>query len=269
MAEQGLFAQQRRTLILEHVRRNGAVRVADLVERLGVSDMTIRRDLEALAREGSIEKVHGGAVAAPTTSEEPGFEAKTERESSAKAAIAEAAAAMVRPGDVVGLSAGTTTYAVAQRLLAVPRLTVVTNSLPIAGLLSNTSREGGFDAPGLLLVGGAPTRSAALVGPIADEAIKSLHVDLLFLGAHGVSAGAGLTTPNLAEGHTNRALLASSRRAVVVADHSKWGVVGFSGFAALEEVDGFVTDDLLPDEARTVIKERAGRLVIAGGPKNG
>jgi DeoR/GlpR family transcriptional regulator of sugar metabolism len=266
VADQVLLAPQRRALILETVRRVGAVRVAELVEQLGVSDMTIRRDLDALARQGAVQKVHGGAVAAGVTSaDEPGFDAKSGLEEAAKAALADAAAHLVEPGSVVALSAGTTTYAVAARLLEVPQLTVVTNSLPIADLLWAASRERGSAVPLLLLTGGAPTRSAALVGALADQTIQSLHVDLLILGAHGVSEQAGLTTPNLAEAQTNRALIASARRTVVVADHTKWGVIGLSSFADLGEIDCFVTDDALPAAARDVLAQAVGELVVVPG----
>lgn len=261
----GLLAPQRRALILEAVRRDGAVRVTDLVERLGVSDMTIRRDLDSLARGGSVEKVHGGAVAISGTSgEEPRFEAKSDLESAAKAAIADAAAALVEAGSVVAISAGTTAHAVAARLLDVPKLTVVTNSLPVADLIRTAARDRGGEAPTLLLTGGSLTPSAALVGPLADLVIGSLHVDVLILGTHGVSERSGLTSPNLAEAQTNRALVASARRVAVVADHTKWGVVGLSGFAALSEMDWFVTDDGLAAEARTVVAEAVGELIVAG-----
>ncbi|MEU1509628.1 DeoR/GlpR family DNA-binding transcription regulator [Kitasatospora sp. NPDC005748] len=266
-----MLAQQRRALILEYVRRDGAVRVADLVEELGVSDMTIRRDLDALARSGGVEKVHGGAVAVtgPTaTTDEPGFEAKSTRESAAKAALADAAAALVEPGTVVALSAGTTSFAVASRLLTVPRLTVVTNSLPVAELLRTARRELGDAAPTLLVTGGSPTRSAALVGPLADQAIRSLHMDLLILGTHGVSEQAGLTTPNLAEAETNRALVAAARRVAVVADHTKWGVVALSSFATLADVDCFVTDDGISGQARAVLADTVGELVVAPVPED-
>ncbi|MGW4378438.1 DeoR/GlpR family DNA-binding transcription regulator [Kitasatospora sp. NPDC004531] len=262
MTDGALLAAQRRALILDLVRRDGAVKVADLVERLGVSDMTVRRDLDALARTGAVRKVHGGAVARPAAADEPAFEAKSGLETDTKAALAEAAAAQVRPGSVVALSAGTTTYAVAARLLDVPGLTVVTNSLPVAELLRTHTAERGEDAPALLLTGGAPTRSAALVGPLADQAIRSLHVDLLVIGAHGVSEHAGLTTPNLAEAQTNRALIASAHRTVAVADHTKWGVVGLSSFAALTDLDCFITDRALPDDARTALAESCGELLI-------
>ncbi|MET3985761.1 DeoR/GlpR family transcriptional regulator of sugar metabolism [Streptomyces sp. PvR034] len=266
VAEQAAqLAHQRRALILEAVRRDGTVRVAELVERLGVSDMTVRRDLEALARDGAVEKVHGGAVATTGASgHEPGFDAKSDLEGAAKAAIADAAAALVEPGSVVAVSGGTTAHAVAARLLGVPRLTVVTNSLPVADLVRSAGRGGGAPAPTLLLTGGSPTPSAALVGPLADLVIASLHVDLLVLGAHGVTEEAGLTTPNLMEAQTNRALVASARRVAVVADHSKWGVVGLSGFAALDRADWFVTDAGMPAPARAVLGEHVGELLVAG-----
>ncbi|MGW7428249.1 DeoR/GlpR family DNA-binding transcription regulator [Streptomyces sp. NPDC054861] len=259
-----MLAPQRRALILDLVRREGAVRVAHLVDQLGVSDMTVRRDLDALARAGSLEKVHGGAVAtSATTSEEPGFEAKAKLESTAKTAVATAAAELVKPGSVVAISGGTTSYAVASRLRDTPGLTVVTNSLPVAELLRGYAQEPGASAPAVLLTGGAPTRSASLVGPLADQAIRSLQVDLLIIGAHGVSERAGVTSPNLAEAQTNRALIASATRVAVVADHSKWGVVGLSRFATLSEIDYFVSDDALDEDARTVLGHEVGRLILA------
>ncbi|MFF4582465.1 DeoR/GlpR family DNA-binding transcription regulator [Streptomyces sp. NPDC001389] len=268
MTDSGLLAHQRQERIAESVRRSGAVRVAELVGRLGVSDMTVRRDLDALERSGVVKKVHGGAVLASGTSmDEPGFEVKSGLESAAKAAVADAAAALVEPGSVVAISAGTTAYAVATRLLRVPRLTVVTNSLPVADLLRGVEEQYGTQVPSLLLTGGAPTRSAALVGPVADLTIQSLHVDLLVLGAHGVSEKAGLTTPNLAESQTNRALIGSARRLVVVADHTKWGVTGLSGFASLSDVDVFVTDDGLGGQARSVLSEAVGELLVAKVPE--
>ena len=116
-----------------------------------------------------------------------------------------------------------------------------------------------------MLTGGVRTPSDALVGPIADTAIRSLHVDLLFLGCHGVDPVAGLTTPNLAEGETNRAFVHAARRVTVVADHTKWGIVGLSSFADLEEVDTLVTDGQLHNEARALLAERVGELILADG----
>ncbi|UED88187.1 DeoR/GlpR family DNA-binding transcription regulator [Streptomyces profundus] len=269
---QNLLAGQRRALILDEVRRRGGIRVSELTRMLQVSDMTVRRDLDVLARQGALEKVHGGAVpVAERRTHEPGFEAKSALELSAKSAIARAAAGLATPGSAVALSGGTTTFAVAHQLLEVPELTVVTNSVRVADVFHHAGQAaepGGpeaTDASRVVLTGGVRTPSDALVGPVADAAIASLHFDVLFLGVHGISVEAGLSTPNLAEAETNRHFIRSARRVVVVADHTKWGTTGLSSFASLDEVDTLVTDAGLPDADREEIAEHLAELVIAGG----
>ncbi|WP_406859258.1 DeoR/GlpR family DNA-binding transcription regulator [Streptomyces sp. HUAS MG47] len=267
---QNLLAEQRRALILDEVRRRGGVRVNELTRRLNVSDMTVRRDLDALARQGLVEKVHGGAVpVAEPAGHEPGFEAKSTLEPGAKEDIARAAAAMASPGSAIALSGGTTTYALAQQLLDVPDLTVVTNSVRVADVFHAAQPPGpsGAARPGaatVVLTGGVRTPSDALVGPVADRAIASLHFDVLFLGVHGISVEAGLSTPNLAEAETNRRLMRSARRVVVVADHTKWGTLGLSSFANLDEVDTLVTDRGASARIRAEMSEHLPGLVVAG-----
>ena len=262
---QNLLAEQRRSLILDEVRRRGGVRVNELTRKLGVSDMTVRRDLDALARQGVLEKVHGGAVpVVEASTHEPGFEAKSGLELTAKEDIARAAAKLVAPGAAIALSGGTTTFALAHQLLDVPDLTVVTNSVRVADVFHAAQRTSGprQGAATVVLTGGVRTPSDSLVGPVADQAIAALHFDLLFLGVHGISVEAGLSTPNLAEAETNRRLVQSARRVVVVADHTKWGKVGLSSFASLERIDTLVTDAGLPSEARGVV---VGASAAAGG----
>jgi DeoR/GlpR family transcriptional regulator of sugar metabolism len=254
-----MLAQQRQAAILDEVRRTGGVRVSDLVRKLGVSDMTIRRDLEALADRGLVEKVHGGATAVPETStDEPGFEAKSHRQQREKDAIAEHCAGMVRPGTAIGLSAGTTTWSLARHLCDVPGITVVTNSIPVA----DTLYRGGRSDQTVILTGGLRTPSDALVGPFAVSAIRSLHLDLVFMGVHGMDARSGFTTPNIMEADTDRALVSAGRSLVVLADHSKWEMVGISSIAALGDADVLVTDDGLAEDARTVLEAAVGELVI-------
>lgn len=264
-----MLARHRQSLILEDIRRAGSVRVSELTQRLGVSDMTIRRDLEALARTGLVEKVHGGAVlpGAPS-SHEPGFEAKSSLEQPAKGAIARAAAELVTPGSAIGLSAGTTTYALAELLVGIPELTLVTNSVRVVNLFDDGHRTGpGARGTTVVLTGGVRTPSDALVGPIADLSIRSLHLDMLFLGCHGIDLVAGLTTPNLAEAETNRAFVQAARKVVVVADHTKWGIVGLSSFAELDAVDMLITDSGLQPEARALVADRVGQLIIPDAPE--
>jgi DeoR/GlpR family transcriptional regulator of sugar metabolism len=161
------------------------------------------------------------------------------------------------------LTAGTTTWRLAHHLLDVPELTVVTNSIQVADVLHRGSR------PDLtvVLTGGVRTPSDALVGPIAVSAVRALHVDLLFLGVHGFSEEAGLTTPNLLEAETNQALIAAAERLVVVADHTKWAVRGLSKIASLEAADVLISDEGLEPSARAVLHERVDELIIARRPR--
>jgi DeoR/GlpR family transcriptional regulator of sugar metabolism len=255
-----MLAVQRHKLIVDELRRHGAVRVSELTDLLDVSEMTVRRDLDALAADGLLEKVHGGAtLPGQLSADEPGFEAKSHRQRAEKEAIAREAAKLVEPGQSIGLTAGTTTWRLAHHLARVPELTVVTNSIQVANVFHREPR------PDLtvVLTGGVRTPSDALVGPVAVNAIRSLHLDLLFIGVHGVAADVGLTTPNLLEAETDRALVTASARRVVVADHTKWGVRGLSRIAGLEEVQVFVSDRGLGADARAAIGEHAERVVIA------
>src|ERR1700761_4086820 len=229
-------------------------------QQLGVSDMTIRRDLEVLARDGLVEKVHGGAVLPGShNTHEPGLEDRLVLERPDKTSIARAAASLVRPGTAIAIAAGSTTFALAQCLLDVPGLTVVTNSLRVANLFSGGHSP---DTASVVLTGGMRTASDALVGPVADLTIASLHFDTLFLGCTGLDPEVGLSTPNLAEAETNRALIKVARRVVVLADHTKWGVVSLASFAPVEKVNVLVTDALFPAEARAALAGRVGEIVV-------
>ena len=165
-----MLARQRQAFILDRVREDGAVRVADLVRELGVSDMTVRRDLEILDERGLLEKVHGGATSiAGSAMFEPGFAAKSSLQQAEKDAIADAAVGLAEPGMAVAVSAGTTTYALAQRLANVPGLTVVTNSIRVADVLHQVGRPDQT----IILTGGVRTPSDALVGPFAVAALRT------------------------------------------------------------------------------------------------
>jgi DeoR/GlpR family transcriptional regulator of sugar metabolism len=237
-----MLATQRQDLILSRVRDGGAVRVSDLVAELDVSDMTIRRDIGELARRGLVQRVHGGVVDARRAAHEPGFRAKSERNAEEKRAIARAALALVRPGSAIALSAGTTTRELALLVAGsdVRPLTVVTNSLPAAEVLHRPDDH----TLTVVLTGGTRTPSDALVGPLATHALQGLRVDVAFLGVHGMDVDAGLTTPNLLEAETDRAIIAAADRLVVLADRSKWQERGLARIARLDEVDVLVTDEL-------------------------
>ena len=254
-----MLARQRQALILERVREDGAVKVADLVRELGVSDMTVRRDLEILDERGLLEKVHGGATSIVGSALfEPGFALKSTLQQSEKDAIADAAVAFVEPGMAIAISAGSTTYALAQRLARIPGLTVVTNSVRVADVLY----QDGLAGQTIIMTGGVRTPSDALAGPFAVAALRTVHVDLVFVGVHGMDPHSGFTCPNLLEADTDRALIEAGRRLVVVADHSKWGVIGISSIARLDQADVLVTDAGLAPEARVILTDAVRELII-------
>ncbi len=255
-----ILAAKRQTAILEAVRREGAARVSDLAEALSVSEMTIRRDLDTLTGSGLVAKVHGGATLVGSASTyEPGFTAKSRQQRPEKAAISFAAAALVQPGMAIGLSAGTTTWTLAQHLRSLPGITVVTNSIRVANVF--------HDEPGpeqtIVLTGGVRTPSDALVGPVAAQALQSMHLDIVFMGVHGIDVRAGFTTPNLLEADTDRELVKAGRRLVVLADHTKVGVIGISTIATLDQADVLIVDDGLEASHAALLSEHVGELVSA------
>jgi DeoR/GlpR family transcriptional regulator of sugar metabolism len=255
-----VLARQRQARILERIHEDGAVLVAALVREFGVTDMTVRRDLEVLRAQGLVEKVHGGATAVPGSALfEPGFTAKSALQQAEKAAIAEAAVALVQPGSALGLSAGTTTYAIARRLTEVAGLTIVTNSIRVADVLADARGSGQT----VVLTGGVRTPSDALVGPFAVSVFGKVHLDLVFMGTHGMDVRAGFTSPNLLEAETNRAMVEAARRLVVVADHTKWGMVGLSSFARLDQADTLISDSGLDAAARETLAAHVRQLVWA------
>ncbi|MFE7405168.1 DeoR/GlpR family DNA-binding transcription regulator [Isoptericola sp. NPDC057559] len=259
-----MLVAERRSRIVAEVRRRGAASVTELAEELGVSAMTVRRDIEALADAGELDRVRGGATTRGDAggAQERGFASRVQQQVAAKQAIARRAAQLVEPGMAVGLSGGTTTWVLAQELRAVPDLTVVTNSLPVAEAFRRPDRADEPYTQSVVLTGGVRTPSDALVGPVAVRSLEHLHLDVAFLGVHGLDLHAGLTTPNLLEAETDRALLAAGQDAVVLADHTKWGVVGLTTIVDLHEVERLVTDDGLDADARELLEAHVGELWV-------
>jgi len=146
----------------------------------------------------------------------------------------------------------------ARRLTDITSLTVLTNSFPVADVLYRDSRADQT----VILTGGVRTPSDALVGPFAVDVIRSLHVDTVFLGTHGMDVQSGFTTPNILEADTNRALIAAGRRLIVLADHTKWGIVGISSVARLDEADTVITDVALDAAARAQLAGAVQRLLL-------
>jgi len=213
-----MFAPERHRLILEHLRAHEMATLRELSTLTGSSEVTTRRDLRSLEADGRLRRRHGGAVLHAGPAHEPPYAAKARVAAAEKAAIAEAAAALVEPGDAIVIGPGTTTRALARRLIDRDDLIVVTNSLLVTEAL--------MDAPAVEVhVTGGSLRASihALIGPAAERSLAGLKTVRTFISGNGVTAERGLTTPNPLVASIDRALVAAAREVVVLADSTKVG----------------------------------------------
>jgi DeoR family transcriptional regulator, fructose operon transcriptional repressor len=259
MRDEGLAARdlapQRRQRIRSIVESRRAARLEELSLALGVSQATIRRDLDELEAEGYVRRVHGGVVAIDEHRVEPHFEVKAAEAAEEKERIATRAVAMLAPDDTVYLDSGSTVLAAARLLRGWDRLTAVTNSLPAVIELAGRG-------PRLIVIGGEfRARSQALVGSLSQYLLENVHVDRAFIGSYAVSLEDGLTTTDPAEAFTKRLVLERATQVVLLADSRKMGGRSFVHAGPLEAVDVLVTDNGI-DELIVRSLERRGITVI-------
>ncbi len=255
-----MLSVERQTLIAEMVREKPLVKVTELMEKFGVSDMTIRRDLDVLQKQGIIKKVYGGAVLATSATgvnQDVHMEVRVEAFTNRKREIAKRAVDLIGTQDVIILDAGTTTLELARILPRYEDLVVVTNSIPIAHELTGKS-------PSLLLAGGIVRASThSTVGPKTKEFLGDLRASKLFLGASSLSLKEGLLNSNLYESEIKRTMIASADQVIVLADSSKFETSSYHVFARWESVDILVSDHLLPEGIRQALREQ-GVEVLTG-----
>jgi DeoR family fructose operon transcriptional repressor len=253
-----MYAEERQAAIVTRARANGRVEVAELAETFDVTPETVRRDLTALERAGVLRRVHGGAIVVDLFGFEPALAVRESVHTEQKLRIAEAALRFVPEEGAIALDAGSSTSRLAELLPTDRELTVVTNSLPIASLLAAR--------PNLTvhLVGGRVRgRTLATVDQAALAYLRSVFVDVAFLGTNGFSVERGLTTPDPAEAAVKAALIAAARQSVLLADHTKFGTDHFAHVADLADIDVLVTDTELPDEAAVDLAAAGPEVVRA------
>ena len=258
-----LFAEQRQQKVLELLANHQSVRVSELALSLQVSEASIRRDLQSMEEAGLLRRTHGGAVGTQTSNFEPSLAEKEDRLKEEKAVIAREAVALIEDGEAIMLDAGSTTLQIARQLRQERSNTntVVTNAVNIARELAAADLD-------VTLTGGSlRPLTFSLVGPIAEAALAGLHVDKLFLATNGVDLKHGLTTPNLAEAQVKRAMIASAKEVILVADHSKLGRISFCQFCPLTRIDCLITDAGAPADFLRALEERQIKVLIARGPE--
>jgi len=253
-----MYAAERQQRIMAEARQAGRVEVALLADSLGVTAETVRRDLTALERRGSLRRVHGGAIPVERLELEPTLAARSGRLAEVKRRIAARVLDELPTGGTVLLDSGSTTQAVVQLLPPDLDLTVLTNSVSAAAALSTH--------PGItlyLLGGRVRGITGAAVGEWATAALEGVVVDVAVMGTNGLSVEHGLTTPDLAEAAVKRALVANARRTVVLADHSKIGRVEFAHVVPLSRVDTIITDSGVEPELLDELEAAGPRVVTA------
>ncbi|MEU9664908.1 DeoR/GlpR family DNA-binding transcription regulator [Streptomyces bobili] len=233
-----MFAAERRQLILEMVRANGAVSLRELARVVQTSEVTVRRDVRALEAEGLLDRRHGGAVLPGGFTRESGFPQKSHLATAEKTAIADLAANFVEEGEAIVVGAGTTTQELARRLARIPGLTVVTNSLLVAQALAHANRVE------VVMTGGTLRGSNyALVGSGAEQSLQGLRVSRAFLSGSGLTAERGLSTSNMLSASVDRALVQAAAEVVVLADHTKLGTDTMFQTVPTDVITRLITDE--------------------------
>ena len=254
-----MLAESRRRLLLDRISRQGFATLDELVKSMGVSESTVRRDLEALDLAGSVRRTHGGAMFVDSDAEAkaipplPPFDDRTSSATAEKRAIGRATAALIDDGDTILLDGGTTTLEVARALLGRP-VQVVTNSLPIAQLAAGSKEMD------LILIGGyVYPRTGVALGPLAVAMMRNIRVRRAILGAGGIVAE-GLYNSNLLLVEAEREMMSCGQEVIIVADHTKFGRLSLAFLCGLAEVDDLVVDPGIQPADRAML-EAAGVTV--------
>jgi len=242
------YADQRKNHILDRLLSNGRVDATEVAESLGVTGETIRKDLIALERQGILRRVHGGAVPVQSLAFEPGVETRTEY-STEKTRIAQAALAHLPNEGSVLIDAGSTTAKLVEMFPGDHELTVYTNTIPLAISLLTRPRLTVFTLGGRLR-----NKTFAEVGDWTVRALAEINVDVAFLGTNGISMARGLTTPDPAEAAVKRLMLGCAAKRVLLADHSKFGVVKGTKHGDLDDIDVLISDAGLTDDQYTQLR---------------
>ena len=246
-----LNIELRRRRIKEILGKEGKVKVTELGQLFGTSEVTIRSDLSELEKEGALERVHGGAIPISRTYYNMNFYERKASNVDEKRRIAAAVASMIEDGETVMINSGTTTYFIACELKNHKNLSIVTNSVSIAmelGQLSNLH---------IILLGGSiNVQYSFTYGNDAISQLKKYKTDKLILSVDGISADAGITTYHFQESEVNKTMMERVNNTIIVADYSKIGRESFSNIASIEMIDYLITNNSANREELDKIEEK-------------
>ncbi len=241
---------ERRTSILSLLEQNSFASVSMLAEALGVSDMTIRRDLDYLEEKKKVRRVHGGAVPVENCYQEPAFELRALNLIEEKRKIAQLAASMIESGTTIALDSGSTALELAKCLVDIPQLNIVTSSLHIMNFC--------LPHPNLQVVvppGHLRPNEGSIVGSETVDFLRTIHVDQFFMGVGGIDSKAGITEYNMEDIAVKKALVANAKQVIVLADASKLNKITFGKICDLDMMDCLVTNATIPTNLQEIFHE--------------
>ena len=258
-----MIAEERRKIILEKIKSNNSVSVQELAKEFGITDATIRRDLDMLDQQGLVKRSHGGAViVSQNVGVESEFEVRKDQEMAAKERIGRRAAAMVSPGDCIGIDIGTTTYEMSRFLKKADDITVVTASIPVINELIPSKNIN------VICTGGELSRKdKSLIGHNAIRTIHEYILDKVFVGVAGISFDCGLTLYNMNDTLVKRELIKRAREVIVLADSSKIGLTRHAFFCELKEIDKLITDAGISDKDKQQLESFGIEVLVVDGSK--
>lgn len=253
-----MLGEERRQYILNLINKTGSIKAIDIAKMLEVSELTIRRDLDKLAKNELLKRTHGGAINILSVGHEMKFDVQKEKYIDEKKRIALAASSLIEEGDVILIEAGTTGYQTALNMTNRVKLTIITNSCDIAVLLGKTNPDYKIVSSGGIL----NTDTRALVGPIADFAFKTTFVDKAFIGISGIDLEKGITAADPIEAQTKKNIIACAKQVIALADHSKIGHIAMNYVAPVHMINTFITDSEADEEFIEKLKELDIRIII-------
>jgi len=252
-----ISAPERQKRLLRFIEQQQRISVNQIVDQFKVSLATARRDLETLADQGKVQRVHGGAIAVRQAPPEPPVLQRTTEQTAEKVSIAQTAADLIGDGETIFLSSGTTVLEVARRLHGKRALTVITNSLLVVNELADTREIT------VICLGGMLRHSEmSLIGHITEQALSELRADKVILGIRAIDAEQGLTSAYLPETMTDRAILRVGREVIVVADHTKCATVSTAVVAPITSVHTLITDNGAPHEFLQAVRAQGVRVLV-------
>lgn len=249
---------ERHKFILDRLKKEGFVNVADLSREMNVTTVTVRKDLKLLEDKGLLFRSHGSATpVSPYVNDLPVNE-KTFMQVDEKASIASLAVEMIAEDEAIIIGSGTTMLALAKAIPKNMKLTVLTGAMNVnMSLLDHPNVE-------VLQLGGVVRKSSSsVVGHYAEEMLFNFACSKLFLGVDGISPEFGLTTSNMMEAHLNAKMIKSAQRTIVLTDSSKFGRKGFGKICDIDDIDVVVTDENIPDGFKKQLEERGIEVLIA------